>query len=185
MYRDKTRSGQLQGNNKKTTQESVCVVACVVGRLRMQKFFMRMRFYVYYMPTLTSCWEGVGSCPAMPSAGGTWPFPEKFRLSWKAGAVLLRLPSVLFGTRLLSKQRSILTDSRVTVPRSHVIHPTNRVDPEGSGEEWAETCAGSDGQAQGDGPSNCCQSSVLHDDPSFYRMSMSSTHLITVCMILD
>jgi monolysocardiolipin acyltransferase len=35
------------------------------------------------------------------SATGTWPFPERFRLSWKAGAVLLRLPSVLFGTRLL------------------------------------------------------------------------------------
>ena len=89
------------------------MVACdfrVIAHAEM--FYAHALLYSTLVPTLTSCWEGVASCAAMSSAGGTWPFPEKFRLSWKAGAVLLRLPSVLFGTRLLSKQRSILTDSR-------------------------------------------------------------------------
>lgn len=38
----------------------------------------------------------------MPSSA-PWPFPDKLRLSWKAGAVLLRLTSVFIATRLLSK----------------------------------------------------------------------------------
>ena len=39
------------------------------------------------------------------------------------------------------------------------------MDPEGSGEERAEASEGSNGQTQGDTPSNSCQSPILHRRP--------------------
>lgn len=50
------------------------------------------------------------------SSAGPWPFPERFRLSWKLGAILLRLPSVFIGTTILSKR----------VSRAHVMVSSKR-----------------------------------------------------------
>ena len=101
----------------------------------------------------------------MSSSGGAWPFPERFRLSWKAGAVLLRLSSVFVSTRLLSKCKERLY-SQVNVAMVS-REPLCRVDSEGAGEEWSDTSGCCNEQTKGDTPSNCRQSHFLHRRPSF------------------
>ena len=74
----------------------------------------------------------------MSFSGEAWPFPERFRLSWKAGAVILRLSSVFVSTRLLSKRKGHLYSHVNIAIYSAMVScepPLCRVDSEGAGEE--------------------------------------------------
>jgi monolysocardiolipin acyltransferase len=57
------------------------------------------------------------------SSTASWPFPEKYRLSWKAGAIPLRLLSVFFGTNLLRWTQKVQVKNARTLVRAIMDRP--------------------------------------------------------------